>query len=86
MKILSVFYDSLNTTDLNDPEVFIKIDISNVCHSTCRVLTLDISVDGLLTPILVAKNGTMILTPERPRLISLVTFATCALTMSVYCT
>ena len=39
-KILSIFYDSLDTTDLNDPEVIIKIDISNVFHSTCRALTL----------------------------------------------
>ena len=42
VKILWIFYDILDTTDLNDPEVFIKIDISNVFHSTCRTLTLDI--------------------------------------------
>ena len=42
MKILSTFYDSLDTTDLNDPEVIIKIDISNAFNSTCRALTLDI--------------------------------------------
>ena len=42
MKILSNFYDSLDTTDLNDSEVIIKIDISNSFNSTCRVLTLDI--------------------------------------------
>jgi hypothetical protein len=41
-KILSIFYDSLDTTDLNDPEVIIKIDISNAFNSTCRALTLDI--------------------------------------------
>ena len=41
-KILSTFYDSLDTTDLNDPEVIIKIDISNAFNSTCRALTLDI--------------------------------------------
>ena len=41
-KILSIFYDSLDPTDLNDPEVIIKIDISNACNSTCRALTLDI--------------------------------------------
>ncbi len=41
-KILSIFYDSLDTTDLHDPEVIIKIDISNSFNSTCRVLTLDI--------------------------------------------
>jgi hypothetical protein len=29
-KILSIFYDSLDTTDLHDPEVIIKIDISNI--------------------------------------------------------
>ena len=28
-KILSVFYDNLDTSDPNDPEVIIKIDISN---------------------------------------------------------
>ncbi len=42
MKILSTFFDSLDTTDLNDPEVIIKIDISNAFNSTCRSLTLDI--------------------------------------------
>ena len=41
-KILSTFYDSLDTTDLNDPEVIIKIDISNVINSTWLTLTLDI--------------------------------------------
>ncbi len=41
-KILSTFYDSPDTTDLNDPEVIIKIDISNAFNSTCRDLTLDI--------------------------------------------
>ena len=41
-KILSTFYDSLDTTDLNDPEVIIKIDMSNAFNSTCRALTLDI--------------------------------------------
>ena len=41
-KILSTFYDSLDTTDLNDPEVIIKIGISNAFNSTCRALTLDI--------------------------------------------
>ena len=41
-KILSTFYDSLDTTYLNDPEVIIKIDISNAFNSTCRALTLDI--------------------------------------------
>ena len=40
--ILSIFYDNLDTTDLNDPEVIIKIDISNAFNSTCRALTLDI--------------------------------------------
>ena len=34
-KILSTFYDNLDTTDLNDPEVIIKIDISNAFNSTC---------------------------------------------------
>ena len=41
-KILSVFYDNLHTSDPNDPEVIIKIDISNSFNSTCRVLTLDV--------------------------------------------
>jgi hypothetical protein len=41
-KILSTFYDSLDTTDLNDPEVIIKIEVSNSFNSTCRALTLDI--------------------------------------------
>jgi hypothetical protein len=41
-KILSVFYDSLDTSDPNDPEVIIKIDISNAFNTTCRALTLDV--------------------------------------------
>jgi hypothetical protein len=39
-KILSVFYDSLDTADPNDPEVIIKIDISNAFNTTCRALKL----------------------------------------------
>ena len=41
-KILSVFYDNLDTSDPNDPEVIIKIDISNDFNTTCRALTLDV--------------------------------------------
>jgi hypothetical protein len=37
-KILSVFYDNLNTSDPNDPDVIIKIDLSNAFNTTCRVL------------------------------------------------
>jgi hypothetical protein len=37
VKILSVFYDS----DSNDPNVIIKIDVSNVFNTTERVFTLD---------------------------------------------
>jgi hypothetical protein len=42
VKILSVFYDNLDTPDPNDPEVIINIDISNVFNTTCRTLTLDV--------------------------------------------
>ena len=41
-KILSVFYDNLNTSDPNDPDVIIKIDISNAFNTTNRALTLDV--------------------------------------------
>ena len=41
-KILSVFYDSLDTSDPTDPEVIIKVDISNTFNTTCRALTLDV--------------------------------------------
>ena len=41
-KIFSGFYDNLDTSDPNDPEVIIKIDISNAFNTTCRALTLDI--------------------------------------------
>ncbi len=40
-KILSVFYDNLNTSDSNDPDVIVKIDVSNVFNTTDRALTLD---------------------------------------------
>ena len=42
VKILSLFYDNLDTSVPNDPEVIIKIDISNVFNTTCRALTLDV--------------------------------------------
>ena len=38
-KILSVFYDNLDTSDPNDPEVIIKIDISNAFNTTCFALS-----------------------------------------------
>jgi hypothetical protein len=41
-KILSVFYDNLSTSDPNDPDVIIKIDISNVFNTTCRAFTLNV--------------------------------------------
>ncbi len=41
MKILSVFYDNLDISDPNDPDVIIKIDVSNKFNTTDRDLTLD---------------------------------------------
>ena len=41
-KMLSVFYDSLNTSDPTDPEVIFKIDVSNAFNTTCRARTLDV--------------------------------------------
>ena len=41
VKILSIFNHNLDTTNLKDPEVIIKIDISNSFNSS-RDLTLDI--------------------------------------------
>jgi hypothetical protein len=41
-KILSVFYDNLDTSDPNDPEVIIKIDTTNAFNTTCRALTLNV--------------------------------------------
>ena len=40
-KILSVFYDNLDISDPNDPDVIIKIDVSNAFNITDRALTLD---------------------------------------------
>jgi hypothetical protein len=40
-KILSVFYDNLDASDPNDPNVIIKIDISNAFNTTDRAVTLD---------------------------------------------
>ena len=37
--------ETLDTSDPNDHEVIIKIDISNVFNTTCRVLTLDVLSD-----------------------------------------
>ena len=38
-KVLSVFYDNLDTSDPNDPDVIIKIDVSNAFNTTDRALT-----------------------------------------------
>jgi hypothetical protein len=37
-KILSVFYDNLDASDPNDPNVIIKIDVSNAFNTTDRAL------------------------------------------------
>ena len=39
---LGFFYDNLDTSDPNDPEVIIRIDISNAFNTTCRARTLDV--------------------------------------------
>jgi hypothetical protein len=41
-KVLSCFYDNLDVLDPNDPDVIIKIDISNAFNTTDCALTLDI--------------------------------------------
>jgi hypothetical protein len=41
VKILSVFYDNLDTSDSNNPNVIIKIDVSNALNTADRALTLD---------------------------------------------
>ena len=40
-KILSAMYDALNS-DPSDPDVIIKLDISNDFNALCRQLTLDV--------------------------------------------
>ncbi len=42
-RILSVFYDNLDTSDPNDPDVIIKFDVSNAFNMTDRAFTLDMS-------------------------------------------
>ena len=42
VKILVCFYDNLDTSVPNDPDLIIKIDISNVFNTTDRVFTLDV--------------------------------------------
>ncbi len=41
-KILTCFYDNLDVSDPTDPEVIIKIDVTNAFNSTDRDLTLDV--------------------------------------------
>jgi hypothetical protein len=41
-KILACFYDNLETSDPSNPDVIIKIDISNAFNTTDRALTLDV--------------------------------------------
>jgi hypothetical protein len=43
VKILTCFYDNLDISDPTDPEVIIKIDVTNAFNSTDRGLTLDMS-------------------------------------------
>ena len=38
---ISVIYDNLDTSDPNDPDVIITIDVSNALNTTDRALTLD---------------------------------------------
>ena len=38
---ISILYDNLDTSDPNDPDVIIKIDVSNAFNTTDRALTLD---------------------------------------------
>ncbi len=40
--MLSFFYDNLDISDPTDPEVMIKIDISNAFNTTCCSLTSDV--------------------------------------------
>ena len=40
-KILSAMYSALNS-DLSDPDVIIKLDVSNAFYVLCRSLTLDV--------------------------------------------
>jgi hypothetical protein len=42
VKILSVYYDNLDTSDPDDPDVIIKIDVSNEFNTTDRTLILDL--------------------------------------------
>jgi hypothetical protein len=37
--MLSVFYDNLDTSDPNDSDVIIKIDVSNAFNTTDRAFT-----------------------------------------------
>jgi hypothetical protein len=64
-KILSGFYDNLDTSDPNDPEVIIKIDISNVFNTTCRVLTLDVLSGRASRDTFVSSNTGMSFPPVR---------------------
>jgi hypothetical protein len=41
VKILAVFYDNLDVSDPNDPDVIIKIVISDVFNTTDREVTID---------------------------------------------
>jgi hypothetical protein len=40
-KVLLIFYDNLDISDPNDPEVIIQIDVCNVFNSTDRAFSLD---------------------------------------------
>ncbi len=73
-----MFYDSLDTSDPNDPQVIIKIDISNVFNTTCRALTLDVLSGRLLVTMLVAPNVGMLFPPARTCLTYLAILKPCA--------
>jgi hypothetical protein len=64
VKILSVFYDNLDSSDPNDPEVIIKIYTSNTFNSTCRALTQDV-LSGCASRDYVASKKGMLFPPVR---------------------
>jgi hypothetical protein len=81
-KILSVFYDNLDTTsDLTDPEVMIKIDMSNAFNARRRALTLDVLSGHASRDYACGLNrniGTLLNPHACPYPICLLTFTPCA--------
>jgi hypothetical protein len=78
----SRFFMTLETSDVTDAEVIIKIDISNAFNTACRALTLDV-LSGY-TVLVGSNTRTLLSALERPYPTCLLTVTPCVHAMLSY--